>query len=137
MKHVIIGTAGHVDHGKTLLIKALTGIQTDRLIEEKQKDLVKGMVHGWADGVAVFCPAGPLGLVRRTTIADIRLFSPEYTNPANTYTFASALEGCAFVRNAVVVNGNLKEWHSDLVLAATPTLDEFLYHYIIDTTTAD
>lgn len=35
MKHVIIGTAGHVDHGKTLLIKALTGIDTDRLIEEK------------------------------------------------------------------------------------------------------
>jgi hypothetical protein len=30
----------------------------------------------------------------------------------------------------------LKEWHSDLVLAATPTLDEFLYHYIVDTTTA-
>ena len=113
------------------------GLSPIVLVEEKQKDLVKGMVHGWADGVAVFCPAGPLGLVRRTTIADIRLFSPEYTNPANTYTFASALEGCAFVRNAVVVNGNLKEWHSDLVLAATPTLDEFLYHYIIDTTTAD
>ena len=35
MKHVIIGTAGHVDHGKTMLIKALTGIDTDRLIEEK------------------------------------------------------------------------------------------------------
>ena len=31
MKHVIIGTAGHVDHGKTLLVKALTGIDTDRL----------------------------------------------------------------------------------------------------------
>ena len=28
MKHVIIGTAGHVDHGKTVLIKALTGIDT-------------------------------------------------------------------------------------------------------------
>ena len=35
MKHVIIGTAGHVDHGKTLLVKALTGIDTDRLKEEK------------------------------------------------------------------------------------------------------
>ena len=29
MKHVIIGTAGHVDHGKTMLIKALTGIDTE------------------------------------------------------------------------------------------------------------
>ena len=36
MKHVIIGTAGHVDHGKTALIKALTGIETDRLAEEKK-----------------------------------------------------------------------------------------------------
>lgn len=39
MNHVIIGTAGHVDHGKTLLIKALTGIDTDRLIEEKKRGI--------------------------------------------------------------------------------------------------
>lgn len=39
MKHVIIGTAGHVDHGKTLLIKALTGIDTDRLAEEKKRGI--------------------------------------------------------------------------------------------------
>jgi len=37
MKHVIIGTAGHVDHGKTTLVKALTGIDTDRLDEEKRR----------------------------------------------------------------------------------------------------
>jgi len=36
---VIIGTAGHVDHGKTALIKALTGIDTDRLEEEKRRGL--------------------------------------------------------------------------------------------------
>lgn len=113
------------------------GLSPIVLVEEKQKDLVNGIVNGWANGVAVFCPSGYLGLVRRTTIADVRLLSPEYTNPANSYTFASALDGCAFVRNSVIVNGNLKEWHSDLVLAATPTLDEFLYHYIVDTTTAD
>ena len=35
MKHVVIGTAGHVDHGKTELIRALTGIDTDRLPEER------------------------------------------------------------------------------------------------------
>ena len=39
MKHVIIGTAGHVDHGKTALIKSLTGIDTDRLIEEKKRGI--------------------------------------------------------------------------------------------------
>ena len=35
MKHVIIGTSGHIDHGKTTLIKALTGRETDKLDEEK------------------------------------------------------------------------------------------------------
>jgi selenocysteine-specific elongation factor len=39
VKHVIIGTAGHVDHGKTLLVKALTGIDTDRLVEEKKRGI--------------------------------------------------------------------------------------------------
>ena len=38
-KHIIIGTAGHVDHGKTTLIKALTGIDTDRLKEEQQRGM--------------------------------------------------------------------------------------------------
>ena len=107
------------------------------IVDEKQRDYVAGTVNGWKDGVVVFCPAGYLGQIKRTTIADIRLFSNEYTNPANSYTFANALDGCAFVRNSVIVNGNLKEWHSDLVLAATPVLDEFLYHYIIDTKTTD
>lgn len=39
MKNVVIGTAGHVDHGKTLLVKALTGIDTDRLKEEKKRGI--------------------------------------------------------------------------------------------------
>ena len=54
MKHVIIGTAGHVDHGKTLLIKALTGIDTDRLIEEKRRGITieLGFAHiEWPDGL--------------------------------------------------------------------------------------
>ena len=39
MKYVVIGTAGHIDHGKTSLIKALTGIDTDRLPEEKRRGI--------------------------------------------------------------------------------------------------
>ncbi len=38
-KRVILGTAGHVDHGKTTLVKALTGTDTDRLIEEKKRGI--------------------------------------------------------------------------------------------------
>jgi selenocysteine-specific elongation factor len=39
MKHLILGTAGHIDHGKTSLVKALTGIDTDRLPEEKTRGI--------------------------------------------------------------------------------------------------
>lgn len=38
-KHVILGTAGHIDHGKTELIRALTGVDTDRLREEKERGI--------------------------------------------------------------------------------------------------
>lgn len=60
MKHLILGTAGHVDHGKTSLVKALTGVDTDRLPEEKARgmtielgfthlDLPSGIVLGVVD----------------------------------------------------------------------------------------
>ena len=39
MKQIILGTAGHIDHGKTALIKTVTGINTDRLKEEKLRGI--------------------------------------------------------------------------------------------------
>ena len=39
MQNIIVGTAGHVDHGKTCLIKALSGFDTDRLKEEKKRGI--------------------------------------------------------------------------------------------------
>jgi selenocysteine-specific elongation factor len=47
MKNIIIGTAGHIDHGKTALVKALTGIDADRLKEEKQRGITIDI--GFAD----------------------------------------------------------------------------------------
>ena len=46
-RHVVIGTAGHVDHGKTSLVLALTGIDADRLEEEKRRGItiVNGFAH--------------------------------------------------------------------------------------------
>jgi len=38
-RHIILGTAGHIDHGKTELVKALTGVDTDRLREEKERGI--------------------------------------------------------------------------------------------------
>jgi selenocysteine-specific elongation factor len=47
MKRIVIGTAGHIDHGKTTLIKALTGIDCDRLKEEKERGITTelGFAH--------------------------------------------------------------------------------------------
>jgi selenocysteine-specific elongation factor len=39
MRNIIVGTAGHIDHGKTALVKALTGIDADRLAEEKRRGI--------------------------------------------------------------------------------------------------
>ncbi|MCZ7625721.1 MAG: GTP-binding protein [Candidatus Methylomirabilis sp.] len=47
MKHIIVGTAGHIDHGKTALVKALTGVDTDRLKEEKERGI--SIELGFAD----------------------------------------------------------------------------------------
>ena len=117
-------------------LNAFEGLPPIVIVEEKQKDADSTMVHGWKDGIAVLRPVGYAGLVRRTTIKDTELFT-KYGNSVNSYSFAPALNGVATIRNSVIVNGNFKEWHADLVLAAVPSLDQFLYHYIIDTTTAN
>src|SRR6201991_4865870 len=50
---VIVGTAGHIDHGKTALVKALTGIDADRLPEEKRRGITidLGFAHAEWGGV--------------------------------------------------------------------------------------
>ncbi len=47
MRHVILGTSGHIDHGKSALVKALTGIDPDRLKEEKERGITIDI--GFAD----------------------------------------------------------------------------------------
>ncbi|MGB9780250.1 selenocysteine-specific translation elongation factor [Caldanaerobacter sp.] len=49
MKNIIIGTAGHIDHGKTTLIKALTGRDTDRLKEEKLRGITTDLGFAYFD----------------------------------------------------------------------------------------
>src|SRR5688500_10562438 len=39
MRHIVVGTAGHIDHGKSTLVRALTGIDPDRLKEEKERGI--------------------------------------------------------------------------------------------------
>lgn len=54
MSHVIIGTAGHIDHGKTALVKALTGIETDTLPEEQSRGVTIDIGFAyWKDNVTI------------------------------------------------------------------------------------
>ena len=54
MAHVIIGTAGHIDHGKTALVKALTGIETDTLPEERDRGVTIDIGFAyWKDDVTI------------------------------------------------------------------------------------
>lgn len=106
------------------------------IVEQKGKDANKGVISGWKDGVAVFRPQGYAGYIRKATILDEVMYK-KYGNAMNTYNFTPALNGLGTIMNSVCVNGNLKEWHTDLFVKAIPTLDEFLYHVIVDTKTAD
>src|SRR6266498_4021419 len=55
MRRFLVGTAGHIDHGKTALVRALTGIDTDRLPEEKRRGITidLGFAHAEWEGVRV------------------------------------------------------------------------------------
>ncbi|HXE91815.1 MAG TPA: selenocysteine-specific translation elongation factor [Terriglobales bacterium] len=65
MKSVIVGTAGHIDHGKTALVKALTGIDADRLDEEKRRGITIDL------GFAHLELAAPDGAPLRLSFVDV------------------------------------------------------------------
>jgi len=65
MKSVIVGTAGHIDHGKTALVKALTGIDADRLEEEKRRGITIDL------GFAHMELRGPGGEMLRLGFVDV------------------------------------------------------------------
>ena len=63
--HVIIGTAGHIDHGKTAVIRALTGIDADRLKEEKERGITIDIGFAyWKDNVTILDVPGHEKLIR-------------------------------------------------------------------------
>jgi selenocysteine-specific elongation factor len=65
MKSIIVGTAGHIDHGKTALVKALTGIDADRLDEEKRRGITIDL------GFAHMDLPGPAGETLRIGFVDV------------------------------------------------------------------
>lgn len=58
MNYMTLGVIGHVDHGKTSLVKALTGMETDRLKEEQERGISIALGYAWID-----LPEGRIGVV--------------------------------------------------------------------------
>lgn len=110
MKHVIIGTAGHVDHGKTALIQALTGIDTTHLPEERTRGLTieLGFAHlDFPDGIQagivdvpghekfirhMLCGAGGMDLAMLVVAAD-EGFMPQTAEHLEILTLLGLREG--------------------------------------------
>ena len=111
------------------------GLSPIVIVAEKQRNGAT-MVSGWKSGRVVFRPTGFAGLVRHTSPQDEKLYK-DYGASNITRVFAKGPNGLYTIMNTTLDNGNLKEWHIDLMMSAIPSLDEFLYHFIIDTTTAD
>ena len=110
------------------------GISPIYVIEEKQKDRT-GIVQGWDSKAAVLRPAGFAGYIRHTTILDQQMYE-KYGSSVISRTFAKTNNGLCTLMNTTLNNGNMREWHTDLMMSAVPSLDEFLYHVIVDTTVA-
>lgn len=83
-KHITIGVAGHVDHGKTSLVKALTGIDTDRLQEEKRR------------GLSIESGIAPLALTPGGTVAFVDV-------PGHTDFMKNTIRGLSSVDAAILV----------------------------------
>lgn len=116
-------------------IGTFEGVSPIVVIEEKQKN--EGVtVHGWKQNVAVLRPRGYAGVIRHTTILDQKMYE-KYGSNLISRVFAKTLDGLCTVENITINNANMREWQTHLLMSATPSLDEFIWHVIVDTTTAD
>lgn len=111
------------------------GLFPVEVVSEKQNDWT-GTVQGWKQNAAVLRPQGYAGVIKHAPILDQQIYEKYGTN-AISRVFAKSGNGLYTLMNTTLQNGNLLEWHSDLFMAAVPALEEFLYHVIVDTATAD
>lgn len=116
-------------------IAGFEGISRIVIVSEKQYDQ-ETVVSGWKPNTVVFRPVGFAGRVLRTDILDEKMYS-KYGSSAQTRAFGSTYDGLFLLMNTTLNNGNLKEWHTDLMMSAVPVLEDFLYHVIVDITKAD
>lgn len=100
-----------------------------QLVTEMQSD--NGTtVHGWKDGIVTLRPAGFVGSIKKANLLD-RLLSEKYGSSVIAKVFADV--DIFTVVNTTLNNGYYKEWHTDMMVSALPVLEEWPYHFIINT----
>src|SRR6266496_340616 len=126
MKRVVLGTAGHIDHGKTALVRALTGIDTDRLREEKRRGITieLGFAHlALPDGTV----AGVVDVPgHERLVAEIgRLAAEVPERPADGPVFlpvdrAFSMKGFGTVVTGTLVSGQIGDGDEAALLPPSP-----------------
>lgn len=94
-----------------------------------QFDAFEGIVRGWKTGIVTLRPLGRAGMMRHTDILDSEWFDDAYSNPAIKDFYVPALNGLGFMNNTIWPNGRDLEYRTRYIYSATPSLDEFLYHF--------
>lgn len=110
-----------------------------RVVVEKQKVQTlsaTASVYGWDSTIAVLRPTGYAGIIKYTQIPDIYVANT-YSSLVVQKTTALYEGGIMGIMNTVLERGGNPEWHTDIFMDAVPALTDFIYHYIVDTTTAD
>ena len=101
-----------------------------------QYDAFDGVVRGWKTGIVTLRPLGRAGMMRHTDILDAEYFDDRYSNPAIKDYYVPALGGLGYLNNTIWPNGRDLEYRTRYIYSATPSLDEFLYHFMLTTGTA-
>lgn len=123
-------------------LKSMTdiqGISPIEIVVEKERNKTRTtdtFVQGWKDSAVVLRPAGDAVEFKYTDVLEREVYGSGYGASTIDVTFASMLGGLVTAMNTTTDNGRLKEWHTDVMMSATPALISFTNHEIIDTATA-
>jgi len=116
------------------------GVSPIEIVVEKERNITntgEAMIHGWADNIAVLCPAGKPCDLKWTTPLDEKVFGNGYGAQGISKVFARANDGVCTVVNSSYDAGELREWRTEVLMSAVPALNEFMQHVIVNTSVAD
>lgn len=117
----------------------MTGLSPIEIVVEKERNKTlanDSFVQGWADNIAVLCPAGDVVEFKWTPIYD-QSVQEEFGAKNIDVSWASIANGLVTVGNYAMDNGQFREWQTKVMMSACPVLLDFMNHCIVNTAQAD